>query len=182
MTDARQQKAETHQRIVTAAGKLFRRNGVDGVGVDAVMREAGLTHGGFYAHFRSKEALVAEVCGTLLKQSADRWEEIAAAPNGLGQIVGGYLDPARLTGGHSCPLATIGPDVSRRGESREAMGGALRRMIGVLARLLPGRRRAVVSLSTMVGAVVLSRLADDPALAEEILAAAKEEILRDNNL
>lgn len=177
MTEVRQQKAETRQRILAEAGKLFRRNGVDAVGVDTVMRAAGLTHGGFYAHFRSKEALVAEVCGTLLERSADRWEAIGDHPDGLGQIVGGYLDPARLTGGHACPLATIGPDVSRREDARGSMGGALRRMIAVLTRLLPGRRQALVSLSTMVGAVVLSRLADDPALAEEILAAAKAAVL-----
>ena len=70
MADPTQRRAETRQRILTAAGHLFREHGVDGVGVDAVMKEAGLTHGGFYLHFPSKDALAAEVSQSLLEQAA----------------------------------------------------------------------------------------------------------------
>jgi TetR/AcrR family transcriptional repressor of nem operon len=175
-------REETRQRILTAAGHLFREHGIDGVGVDAVMKQAGLTHGGFYLHFPSKEALAAEVSQSLLTKAAAKWGEISRSPDrvaALDQIVGYYLDPGRVASAHCCPLTTLGPDVARRSASREAIGGALRGMLDALARVLPGRRRqnALASLSTMVGAVVLSRLADDPALAEAFLAAAADSVL-----
>jgi TetR/AcrR family transcriptional repressor of nem operon len=147
-----------------------------------VMKQAGLTHGGFYLHFPSKEALAAEVSQSLLTKAAAKWGEISRSPDrvaALDQIVGYYLDPGRVASAHCCPLTTLGPDVARRSASREAIGGALRGMLDALARVLPGRRRqnALASLSTMVGAVVLSRLADDPALAEAFLAAAADSVL-----
>jgi TetR/AcrR family transcriptional regulator, transcriptional repressor for nem operon len=175
-------RAETRQRILTAAGDLFREHGVDGVGVDAVMKQAGLTHGGFYLHFRSKEALAAEVSQSLLQQAASRWDQISNSPDrdvALERIVRHYLDPGRVASAHCCALTTLGPDVARRSASREAIGGALRGMLDALTRVLPGRKRqkALASLATMVGAVVLSRLADDPALAEAFLDAAADSIL-----
>lgn len=175
-------RAETRQRILTAAGHLFREHGIDGVGVDAVMKEAGLTHGGFYLHFASKEALAAEVSRSLLQKAAARWDEISRSPDrdaALQRIVGAYLDPNRIAAVHGCPLTTLGPDVARRSTSREAVGGALRGMLDALTRVLPGRKRqkALASLSTMVGAVVLSRLADDPVLAEAFLDAAADSII-----
>jgi TetR/AcrR family transcriptional repressor of nem operon len=174
-------RQETRQRILTAAGQLFREHGVDGIGVDAVMQQAGLTHGGFYLHFPSKEALAAEVSKGLLTRAAARWDSISRSPDrgaALEQIVRQYLDPGRVAAAQCCPLTTIGPDVARRSTSRQAIGGALRDMLDALARVLPRRRQnALASLSTMVGAVVLSRLADDPALAEAFLTAAADSIL-----
>lgn len=175
-------RAETRQRILTAAGLLFREHGIDGVGVDAVMQQAGLTHGGFYLHFPSKEALAAEVSQSLLEKAAGKWDEISRSPDrdaALEQIVRSYLDPSRVATANCCLLTTLGPDVARRSNSREAIGGALRGMLDALARVLPGRRRqkALEALSTMVGAVVLSRLADDPALARAFLEAATNSIL-----
>ncbi|MDB5402621.1 MAG: transcriptional regulator, TetR family [Rhodopila sp.] len=175
-------RAETRQRILTAAGHLFREHGVDGIGVDAVMKEAGLTHGGFYLHFPSKEALAAEVSQSLLEKAARTWDEISCGPDrntALRRIVLSYLDPAHVATAQSCLLTTLGSDVARRSKSREAIGGALRGMLDALSRVLPGRKRqnALASLSTMVGAVVLSRLADDPALAEAFLTAAAASIL-----
>ena len=171
----------TRQRILAAAGQLFRQHGIDGIGVDAVMQRAGLTHGGFYLHFRSKEALAAEVSQSLLTRAAARWDSISRDVDrdaALRQIVQNYLDPGRVASAHCCPLTTIGPDVARRSASRQAIGGALRDMLDALGRVLPGRRQsALESLSTMVGAVVLSRLADDPALAEAFLTAAADSIL-----
>jgi TetR/AcrR family transcriptional repressor of nem operon len=175
-------RAETRHRILTAAGQLFREHGIDGVGVDAVMKEAGLTHGGFYLHFPSKEALAAEVAQSLLSSAAAGWDDISRRPDraaALERIVRYYLDPARVASAHCCPLTTLGPDMARRPTSKEAVAGALRGMLDALARVLPGRKRqkALTSLSTMVGAVVLSRLADDPALAEAFLNAAAASIL-----
>jgi TetR/AcrR family transcriptional regulator, transcriptional repressor for nem operon len=182
MAQPTQRRVETRQRILTAAGHLFREHGIDGIGVDAVMKEAGLTHGGFYLHFSSKEALAAEVFQTLLSQAADKWDEISRSADqeaALAHIVHNYLDPSRTASAHCCPLTTLGPDVARRSTSREAIGGALRGMIDALARVLPNRKQqnALAALSTMVGAVVLSRLACDPALAEAFLEAAADSIL-----
>jgi TetR/AcrR family transcriptional regulator, transcriptional repressor for nem operon len=94
MNDRAQRRGETHQRIIEAAGRLFRQHGIDGVGVDAIMREAGLTHGGFYAHFPSKEAMVAEVSRAMLEKSAERWTEVSTFGDkaaALRRIVEPYL-------------------------------------------------------------------------------------------
>jgi TetR/AcrR family transcriptional repressor of nem operon len=175
-------RAETRQRILNAAGHLFREHGIDGVGVDAVMKEAGLTHGGFYLHFPSKEALAAEVSQSLLEKAARRWQKISHSDDrhaALESIVRSYLDAEHVSSAHTCPLTTLGPDVARRSTSRAAVGGALRDMLDALTRVLPGRKRqkALASLSTMVGAVVLARLADDPELADAFLEAAAAAIL-----
>jgi TetR/AcrR family transcriptional repressor of nem operon len=187
MRDTSHRKAETRQRIVAAAADLFRQHGIDGVGVDAIMREAGMTHGGFYLHFPSKEALVGAVSAEQLARSATRWTEIAERqPRGeaLERIVTGYLDRRyAVQTDHSCVLPALGSELARRPESRAALTGSIRAMLGVLARLLPAKRRAapesaaMAALSTMVGAVVLARLSDDPLLAEAILAAAREHTL-----
>ena len=176
----------TRQRILTAAGQLFREHGVDGVGVDAVMKAAGLTHGGFYLHFASKDALAAEVSQSLLEQAARRWDQLSrsgAPAEALGAIVRSYLDPERVASAGCCPLTTLGPDVARRATSREAIRGALRAMVDALTRCQPGgmRKEALASLSTMVGAVVLARLADEPALAEEFLQAGADSVLSERH-
>jgi TetR/AcrR family transcriptional regulator, transcriptional repressor for nem operon len=180
MTERAQRRAETHERIVEAAGLLFREHGVDGVGVDAIMREAGLTHGGFYAHFPSKEALAAEVARSLLQKAAARWDHISRSrdrDDALRRIVEGYLNPAHLASSAACPLTTLSTDVARRTASRGAMAEPLRGMVDALDRCLPGRAEALAGLATMVGGVVLARLADDPALAAEFLAAAEAKVL-----
>ncbi len=176
-------KEETRQRILDAAGRLFRGRGIDAVGVDAVMHDAGLTHGGFYAHFASKEALVAEVSATALACSAARWEEISRGADhraALARIVEGYLDPAHVAAiDRGCLLAALGPEVARRTQARPGVTAALRDMVDALARCLPQDRRrqrrdrALALLSSMVGAVVLARIADDPALSAELLAAVR---------
>ncbi|HET6194729.1 MAG TPA: TetR/AcrR family transcriptional regulator [Acetobacteraceae bacterium] len=176
-----ERKAETRERILAAAGDLFRAHGVDGVGVDAIMHRAGLTHGGFYAHFPSKEALVAEVSAASLARAAARWERISHETDpatALARIVQSYLDPAHVAAvEHGCVLTTLGPDIARREDARPAITAAIRRMVDALAHCLPERRRrkrALAALSTLVGAVVLARLCDDGQLAEELLAAAEE--------
>ncbi len=178
-----EQKAETRQRIVEEAGRLFRQHGIDAVGVDAIMHAAGLTHGGFYGHFPSKEALVAEVASAALARSAARWERIARehlADDALELIVGPYLDPAHVAEvERGCVLTTLGPEVARRPEARPGIAASVRVMADALGRCLPegDDGRALAALSTMVGAVVLARLADSPELAEAILAAAKQATL-----
>ena len=184
MAEPAQRRVETRQRILEAAGNLFREHGIDGVGVDAVMKQAGLTHGGFYLHFPSKEALAAEVSQTLLERAAVKWQDFSRNLDrdaALETIVTHYLDAGRVASGHCCPLTTLGTDVARRTTSRQAISGALRGMLDALGRCLPGRKRqrALTALSTMVGAVVLARLADDAARSAEFLQAAADSLLPD---
>jgi TetR/AcrR family transcriptional regulator, transcriptional repressor for nem operon len=180
MRRTQEQKAETRQNIVEAAGRLFRQHGIDAVGVDAIMHAAGLTHGGFYGHFPSKEALVAEVAAASLARAAARWEQIVGEepPDvALRRIVGSYLDPAHVAElDHGCVLTTLGPEVARRPEARPGIAASVRAMAEALRRCLPSgdQTQALAALSTMVGAVVLARLADSPELAEGILGAAVE--------
>jgi TetR/AcrR family transcriptional regulator, transcriptional repressor for nem operon len=175
-------KAETRQRILKAASALFRRHGVDGVGVDAIMDRAGLTHGGFYGHFASKEALVAEVCANELGQSASRWADIAGEPDAFARIVAHYLRPQHAEIGEGgCVLATLGPEVARRREACSRVTEAMRSMVDTLARTSPAKRsraRALAALSTLVGAVVLARASGDPAFSAEILQAAQATLSR----
>lgn len=185
MRNTKGQKAETRQRIVDAAAALFRQHGIDAVGVDAVMRAAGLTHGGFYGHFPSKEALVAEVSAASLSRAATRWDRIsreAPAPEALRQIVGSYLDPAHVAAvERGCVLTTIGPEVARRPDARPALTESVRAMLQALERCLPeqSRQAALAALSAMVGAVVLARLSDDPDLADDFLHAAQAAVTAD---
>jgi len=181
MRYGKEHKAETHRRVVEAAARRFRRNGIEATGVVDLMADAGLTHGGFYAHFPSKEALVAEVSAASLARAAARWERISHETDpatALARIVQSYLDPAHVAAvEHGCVLTTLGPDIARREDARPAITAAIRRMVDALAHCLPERRRrkrALAALSTLVGAVVLARLCDDGQLAKELLAAAEE--------
>ncbi|MGA3401097.1 MAG: TetR family transcriptional regulator [Acetobacteraceae bacterium] len=182
MRKTNEHKAATRQHIVDAAGRLFRQHGIDAVGVDAIMHAAGLTHGGFYGHFPSKEALVAEVAAASLARAAARWERIAREEPtdvALDRIVGSYLDPAHVAEvERGCVLTTLGPEVARRPEARPGIAASVRVMVDALGRCLPAGddAPALAALSTMVGAVVLARLADSPELAEAILAAAKQSV------
>lgn len=179
MRRTNEQKAETRQHIVDAAGRLFRRHGIDSVGVDAVMHAAGLTHGGFYGHFPSKEALAAEVAAAALDHAAARWERVRrdnSPEAALRQIVAAYLAPAHVADPErGCVLATLGAELARRPDALTDVADAVRAMAETLRRCLPGGdpAEALATLSTMVGAVVLARLADTPDMAEAILQAAR---------
>jgi TetR/AcrR family transcriptional repressor of nem operon len=183
MREASQRKSETRRRILEVAGALFRREGIERVGVDAIMNEAGLTHGGFYAHFPSKEALVAEVSAASLARAAEHWERISQDPDhaaALARIVVPYLDPAHVAAADAgCMLPSLGPEVARRPQARPAITAAVRGMVDALARCRPDRPRAkaLAALATLVGAVLLARVSDDPELAAGFLEAAKADVL-----
>jgi TetR/AcrR family transcriptional regulator, transcriptional repressor for nem operon len=180
MKVSREQAAEHHRRIVGTAGRMFREKGFDGVGVADIMQGAGLTHGGFYGHFASKEDLAAQACVEASK--LDRWIELAKrSPNNpLAAIVRSYLSPRhRDDPGSGCVLAALGPETARqRGGVRHAFTDGLRARLDFLAGMLPGRskaarrRKALVTMAGLVGALVLARAVDDPALSSEILKAA----------
>ncbi len=187
MRGTNEQKAETRRRIMESASRLFRREGIDGVGVDAVMRQVGLTHGGFYGHFASKEALAAEVCANSLARAASSWEamRIEHGPEeALRRIVDNYLSAAHVEESErSCVVPTLGAELARRPGAHPPLTAAIQAMVETLARCLPRRRasareRALAGLSCMVGAVVLARLSSDPTLSDEILAAARSTVGR----
>ncbi len=182
------QVAAHRERIIDTALQLFRAHGFDGVGVAELMKQAGLTHGGFYGHFASKEALAAECCSTGLARMADKWRRVPQrhpqAP--LAAMMRRYLTlQHRDDPGNGCPLPALAVDVARQSPAvRHAFTAALRPFIDLLSDWQPAgdadgednpdavrRRRALATLAAMVGAMVLARAVDDDGLAAEILDA-----------
>jgi TetR/AcrR family transcriptional repressor of nem operon len=183
MRVSREQMAENRERILDTAATLFRERGFDGVGVADVMKAVGLTHGGFYGHFSSKDDLAAQALGRAFVHSG-QWatEAKAAEPEApLRAIVDRYLSPLhRDDPGHGCPVAALGCDVARQGAaSRLAATEGVRTALSGLSAIAPGasaaerRTSAVASYATLVGALVLARMVEDEALSDEILAAAR---------
>ena len=181
---SREHTAETHARILGVAGKLFRERGFDGIGVADLMKSAGLTHGAFYNHFESKDALATHVSEQVLKQTTCAWSEIAEAGGdraGFEAFIATYLSKShRDDPGSGCLIAALGGDVGRQGASvRRAFTAGLRPMIEFLTRYATGRsaaarrERALVTLATLVGTVVLARAVDDADLSEDLLQAAR---------
>ncbi|WP_374445274.1 TetR family transcriptional regulator [Stella sp.] len=184
MRVTREQAAENRRRIVEAAARLFRERGFSGVGVAEIMAAAGLTHGGFYGHFRSKEDLARVACRAAIDQATEGWRQRAAghpeAP--LAALADAYLTPRhRDAAGRGCIHAALTAEVARIDdpELRHAFTEGLAGLAEVLAEAGPEdaaearAAAALVRLSTMVGALVLARAVDDRALSDRILAAAR---------
>jgi TetR/AcrR family transcriptional repressor of nem operon len=177
MRVTREKSAENRERIIATAARLFRENGFDGVGLDGIMESAGLTHGGFYRHFRSKKDLAAEAVARGLAASAERQ---TALPS-LEALVSRYLSPKhRANRGDGCVIAALGSDMPRQGkEVRRALTAHVRAQIDRLAGWTDGpnamtqRQRAIATLAGMVGALILARAVEDAALSDEILAAGR---------
>ena len=178
-------------RVLAAAARLFRERGVDGIAVADLMKEAGLTHGGFYNHFQSKEELAAAAFDAAFAGAIERLRsKIAkAGPRGRRKALEHYVErylarETRDRPGLSCPMATLGTDAVRHGAAlRQEFAAGVRRYLDLFAELMPStgarrRRDAIATLSTLIGALTLSRAcagADD-ALADEVLAAVREEL------
>jgi TetR/AcrR family transcriptional regulator, transcriptional repressor for nem operon len=178
MRVSREQAAENRQRIVETASRMFREHGFDGVGVDAIMNGAGLTHGGFYGHFRSKDDLAAEAVTRALERSVEKQTRYT----NLNDLVSGYLSERhRADRANGCAIAALGADIVRQGEGvRGALTAYVRGQLDRFARLVRNgaaasrRRRAITTLAGIVGALTLARAVDDPALSEEILTVARD--------
>lgn len=181
MKVSREQAAENRARIVGAAARLFRERGYDGIGIAELMHDAGLTHGGFYGHFESKQDLMAQACEHALAGSLAYWTQLIERDreHALQRIAAAYLSTAhRDQPGRGCTFAALGADAARLDPPvRRSLGQALRSYLELLTPLLPGRsraarrQRALTALASMVGALVLARAVDDPALSEEVLHA-----------
>src|SRR5918994_3257113 len=173
MKVSREQMAENRRRILDAASRLFRDKGFDSVSVAEVMKAAGLTHGGFYGHFRSKDDLIAHAIGHA--------EGSQPATGDVGAWIDAYLStPHRDHPEHGCMTAAVsGLMRDQAPEARVAMAQKLAAQIRSLTEAMPEadpaerRRAAIGSLSAMVGALILARSIDDPALSNELLAETR---------
>lgn len=173
MKISKAQAEENRERIVGAASTLFRERGFDGVGVSDLTKAAGFTHGGFYNHFKSKDALAAEALDSAFKTMAGHRERARDLP----EMLAHYLSQAaRRAPGRSCPAAALGGDVGRQSEDlKTVFASGVEQMIASVEAGLPPcpdrRERAVGVVTRMVGALMLARAVPDGDLAEELLAA-----------
>lgn len=176
-------KEATHERIVTTAARAIRRRGYGGAGVAEIMKEAGLTHGGFYAHFDSREAMLAEAADRAGAETVATLERVAAAAppeEALQAIIRTYLSKAHLEAVETgCAVAALGSEMPRQTpQVRRAATRRIKEMIDLVGRHSPdwGQRgaheRALVTVATAVGALVLARAVDDPKLSDALRAAA----------
>lgn len=176
-------KEASHERIVAAAARAIRRSGYDGTGVADIMKEAGLTHGAFYAHFASREAMLAEAASrACAESSAAAASMVAGAPSrdALAAMLQAYLSKEHQQQVEmGCPLAALGSETPRQApEVRQVTTRHIKETIDLIARQSPdwgqpdAHERALVTLSTMVGALVLARAVDEPALSDRLREAA----------
>jgi len=174
-------KAETHSRIFRVAAKRFRGRGLDGIGVADVMKEAGVTVGGFYKHFGSRDELVVEALATAFKD-LDVWEE--RTPD-MAQLLQNYLTEAhRDAPGTGCAMGALLGDITRGSKSARVLyTERVKRSLPFFSALLPSshrsdkRRRALLILSALLGALNLSRAVSDPNLSREILDGVRDELI-----
>jgi TetR/AcrR family transcriptional repressor of nem operon len=184
MRVSRIQAAENRQTVINVASRLFRERGFDGIGLKDLMEGAGLTQGAFYKQFESKEDLAAQASRRALESASERWSAaIAENPDDpLGAVIAFYLSAGhreeKLDG---CPVVALGSDAARQGAGvKAAFEEGIKAYLEVLGPLLPetdgedSNRKAMVVLSTMVGAMTLSRAVNDPDLAQAFQNAAVE--------
>jgi TetR/AcrR family transcriptional repressor of nem operon len=176
-------KEATHDRIVEAAARAIRRSGYRGTGVADIMKDAGLTHGGFYAHFASREAMLAEAADRAGAESLAMMTRIAAAlppTEALPAMMRAYLSKEHVESVETgCPVAALGSEMPRQApEVRRAATRRIKEMIDLVARQASdwgqpvAHERALVNVAAMVGALVLARAVDDPRLSDALREAA----------
>jgi len=189
-------KAETRQRIIGEAARRFRKDGIEGTGLVPLMKALGLTHGGFYAHFPSKDALVQASLEAAAAQTLDLWEvppcagkseaapcatpEPARAATGgamLRALIDQYLSAEhRDDPGGACPLPTLAAELGLRGEPSpiaDRMVTAMAERLGGAQPAVPPGEEGIVALAAMVGALTLARAVSDRALSDRVLAAVR---------
>jgi TetR/AcrR family transcriptional repressor of nem operon len=177
MRKSREEAAQTRRRIVEAASCEFRKNGIVATGLNDLMKAAGLTHGGFYKHFESKDQLVAEACA----EAVDAVIGMMAAHSTINAAVAAYLATGhRDNPAAGCPLAAIGSELARTDKkTREAATEGFERLVEILAGKSgteDARRRAMVAVATMIGAVTMSRIVTDAKLSAEILSEVEKSL------
>jgi len=179
MKVTRDQAAATRAHILDEAAKLFRERGFSGIGVADLMKGIGLTHGGFYGHFSSKEALMAEACQRAVSIMLEEWNRVAegAPAKPLAALAVHYLSARhRDRSGTGCLMAALGPEVSRQAAPvRQVVTECLGSVLEFLTGLTRGKtaaakqKKAIVAFSSMVGALVIARAVNDPKVSKDIL-------------
>jgi TetR/AcrR family transcriptional repressor of nem operon len=186
---AKTRKAETRARVIETAARALRRDGVDGVGLVGLMGEAGLTKGGFYAHFESKDDLVAEAVTSSLRASAERMRKVADAaeaggPARLDAIVEGYLSAEHAaTPEAGCTIGALLSDLTRASAPvRAAAAGGASQLVAAIEDALPdaietGRHsKAQAVFGLLAGCLQLARLETDPGTRDAVLASARDAV------
>jgi TetR/AcrR family transcriptional repressor of nem operon len=186
MRKSKQATAETRDRIVRTAAAEFRKNGIDRTGLNDLMAAAGLTHGGFYRHFDTKNELIAEAAAVALDSLAEKFSAAIDAKgrrSGLGVIASIYLTPEHRDHPEAgCLLAATGSELARADEATRAMAtDGFLRLVDLIAVQYDGRkdvakRRAMVAVSTLLGAMMMSRIVTDPELSDTILEQAEKHL------
>jgi AcrR family transcriptional regulator len=175
-------KEATHERIVEAAGRAIRRSGYGGTGVADIMKDAGLTHGGFYAHFDSRVAMLAEAADRAGADTLATMERVAAAAppaQALEAMIRTYLSKAHVEAIETgCAVAALGSEMPRQApQVRRAATRRIKEMIDLVARQSPewgqpgAHERALVTAATLVGTLMLARAVDDPKLSNALIEA-----------
>ena len=187
MRVSREKAAEHRERIIDAAGALFRAKGFDGIGVADIMKAADLTHGGFYGHFASKDDLVAQSSKRTMAQAAQNWSKLTAADSAepFTALLRHYLSPRhRDDPGKGCAFAALGNDAARSGKVvRKAFAEGIEPLLDILAEAVPGkskavrRRKALAAMAALVGALTLARAVEGTELSDEMLNAVLRELL-----
>jgi TetR/AcrR family transcriptional repressor of nem operon len=180
MRYAKGHREETRARIVETASRLFQEKGVDRVGVDEIMRECGLTHGGFYVHFRNKEQLIAEACALAVDERADEWKEkLRGLPpeEAFAAFLDGYMECA---GSGDCPFASLGADVARHGKAvRQAYTAKVENLISFMTdELSCGREEAILAIVAVSGALSVANASSDPKFSKEILQTTRRNLVQ----
>lgn len=187
MRKSKAETAETRRRIVEVAAQQFRSKGIQGTGLNDVMSEVGLTHGGFYRHFESKNQLLAEAFELGLASVVDSFSELARKADGdaaFVSMVNSYVSKAhRDNAAGGCPLAGMGSELARADElTRETATQGLNQMVEVLAKHIGSNQAkgdtsdAMFALSAMVGAITLSRIVSDPKASDAVLQTVKRHL------
>ena len=188
MRYSKEHKAETHARIVKKASVRLRERGAHGIGVADLMKEAGLTHGGFYAHFDSRAALVIEAFDYAMDRSiARRRQQITELPpeERLAHLVDTYLSPQhRDNPGHGCAMPALGAEIARESpKTRRAFAAKLDDLIDMMAEQYSGdpttaRKQAIAALATMMGSILMSRIAGAGEVSDEYLEVGRDAVLQ----
>lgn len=179
---------QNRERVIATAARLFRERGIDGIGLVDLMKAAGLTPGGFYRQFKSKDDLVLQAVKRAYKDmSEDIAGRIAASDDPLGTLVRYYVSGYhRDQPGQGCSLAAMAADAARHDDPalRDCFGSIVSNYIGLLTELVPGgsakakRTAAITALAEMIGSVVLSRVVPDPALSGEIIDTVSNDLVK----
>ena len=186
MRVSRIQAAENRETVINVASRLFRKRGFDGIGLKDLMKSAGLTQGAFYKQFASKEDLAAQASKRAMESATHRWSAATAAKPGdpLGAVIAFYLSMGhRGQKMDGCPIVALGSDAARQGtDVKASFEAGIKEHLEILGHFVANTSgkesdgKAMAILSTMVGALTLSRVVNDPDLAQAFLDSATDQV------